>query len=67
MAKEDVLSNQKTVEQNIPFLKKCLMVAFWNGNGIYLPKNLNFYDKDILAMIKSLNYRFVLNKDYFVG
>lgn len=31
------------------------MVAFWNGNGIYLPKNLKFYDKDILVMIRSLN------------
>lgn len=67
MAKEDILSNQKIVEQDVSFLKKCLMVSFWNGNGVYLPKNLNFYDKNILEMIKSLNCRFVLNKDYFVG
>jgi hypothetical protein len=41
------------------------MIAFWNGNGVYVPKNLNFYDRIVLDIIKKLNVTFLFYKDYF--
>lgn len=43
------------------------MISFWNGNGIYVPKNLKFYDPKILDLIKKLNIAFLYYKDYFSG
>jgi len=43
------------------------MIAFWNGNGIYLPKNLEFYDKRVIAMLKKCNLYYNQYKDYFQG
>lgn len=43
------------------------MIAFWNGNGIYLPKNLAFYDKRAIELVKICNNYFTQYKDYFQG
>jgi hypothetical protein len=36
------------VEQDIREMMLGIIVAFWNGNGIYVPKNLKKYNKQIL-------------------
>jgi hypothetical protein len=61
------LSNDKIIEQNIELITKGLIVSFWNGNGIYVPKNLNFYDESILKIIRKLNQQFLYFQDYFIG
>ncbi len=43
------------------------MVAFWNGNGIYVPKNLKFYDKKVLEAINKLNTTYLYYRDFFTG
>jgi hypothetical protein len=55
MKSEDILKNGKILTQNIDLIIKGIMVAFWNGNGIYVPKNLKFYDSRVLDIIKTLN------------
>ncbi len=67
MKSEDILKNGKILTQNIDLIIKGIMVAFWNGNGIYVPKNLKFYDSRVLDIIKTLNITFLFYKDYFSG
>ncbi len=40
MAANDILVNGKIIDQDINAMIKTIMIAFWNGNGIYIPKNL---------------------------
>ena len=42
-----------------------LAVAFWNSNGLYLPKNILNHDEMILKMIKILNKEFIKYDNYF--
>lgn len=65
MASEDVLKGGKIIEQNVDEMIKGIMAAFWNGNGIYVPKNLQFYDIKVLEVIKKLNTAYLYYKDFF--
>lgn len=67
MASEDVLKGGKIIEQNVDEMIKGIMAAFWNGNGIYVPKNLQFYDIKVLEVIKKLNTAYLYYKDFFAG
>ena len=65
MADTNLLKNDKILEQNMDLILKGIMAAFWNGNEIYVPKNLKFYDVRVLDIIKKLNVTFLFYKDYF--
>lgn len=67
MASEDVLKGGKIIEQNVDEMIKGIMATFWNGNGIYVPKNLQFYDIKVLEVIKKLNTAYLYYKDFFAG
>jgi hypothetical protein len=40
MCGADMNCNGKVIEQNIEEIARGIMIAFWNGNGIYVAKNL---------------------------
>lgn len=67
MAETDVLSNGHVVQQNVANIIEAIIIAFWNGNGIYVPKNLDFYHLKVLQLIKLCNRYYRQYFEYFRG
>lgn len=67
MNKTDILCNGHVVDNNVENMIKAIVITFWNGNGIYIPKNLDYYDESVLGLIKLCNNYFSLYNHYFRG
>ena len=67
MTNEDILSNNKTIINDLEQIKRAILISFWNGCGIYVPKNLRFYDKSVLEIIESCNRNFLRFVEFYVN
>ncbi|TXG78259.1 hypothetical protein E6Q11_01490 [Candidatus Dojkabacteria bacterium] len=59
--------NNKKVNQDLNAIKRAILIAYWNCCGIYVPKNLQFYEKSVLEVLESCNRNYQKYVEFYVN